>query len=578
MAYSYVEYTGDGVSTDFNVNFPYLARSHVTFLVAGVEVAFTWLSDTLVRATVAPANAAAIKVKRSTPTDERLVNFVNGSTLNSEDDLDVDSNQLFFIQQEMIDNGLIAVGGNIVSSQLADASVTTPKLAAGAVTAAKIAAGAVGPSALANTAVTPGIYTQATVQVDAQGRVVAASSGTGFTTEDGEDAVGGILTDSPTVDFAYDDAGNTIQAVVPDDAITNVKAANMAAATAKGRAYGAGTGDPTDLTGAQLNEILRNVVLTSHQRGVIAAGTGRGLQYVSALDKILFAESVSNGRIMTIDPITDYPVPLYTSAITPKGLVYAANSARLWMPNGTTDLLSVNPSGWTTGVSGVGARCDYLLYCSGNGTLFGFDNGASKIREFNSTTGVQIGSDYANANLIANTTDTPAVYVAANNSIYFTDLFGTVRRFNCTTHAITSLGVLHTAAAANGASVMLGSDGLLYFTNGGSTDKYKIKIVDPATDTVMATIDLSSNLTTVTGFYFVYEWRGYLYAGIGGSAPAGIVCVLDMSTRALVDAIVRDSINPTIYGAGMAASPTALRGYIGAAANLGFTSYLAFDR
>jgi hypothetical protein len=323
----------------------------------------------------------------------------------------------------------------------------------------------------------------------------------------------------------------------------------------------------------------RSDLLLNDVRGFISANSGRGLQYVAALDKVLYAESVSNGKIVSIDTKTDYPIPVYTSAKTPKGLVYAANAnlaaSRLWLPNGTTDLFSVNPNTWATDVSSAGSRCDYLLYCSGNGTLFGFDNGASKIREYNSTTGAQIGSDYANANLVANTTDTPAVYVAANNSIYFTDLFGTVRRFNCTSHAITSLGVLHTGAGATGASMMLGSDGLLYITNGGSTDKYKIKIVDPATDTVTATIDLSSNLTTVAGFYWVYEWRGYLYAGAGGSSPAAIVCVINMTTRVLFGSFIQGT---AAASGNMAASPTLSRGYIACTASPAFSNYMAFDR
>jgi hypothetical protein len=43
---------------------------------------------------------------------------------------------------------------------------------------------------------------------------------------------------------------------ISDDAVSNVKLANMAAATFKGRAAGAGTGDPTDLTAAQAKTAL----------------------------------------------------------------------------------------------------------------------------------------------------------------------------------------------------------------------------------------------------------------------------------------------------------------------------------
>lgn len=44
--------------------------------------------------------------------------------------------------------------------------------------------------------------------------------------------------------------------VLANDSVTNAKLANMAQATIKGRASGAGTGDPTDLTAAQVKTIL----------------------------------------------------------------------------------------------------------------------------------------------------------------------------------------------------------------------------------------------------------------------------------------------------------------------------------
>lgn len=44
--------------------------------------------------------------------------------------------------------------------------------------------------------------------------------------------------------------------VVPDDSVSNAKLANMAQATIKGRASGAGTGDPTDLSASDVKTIL----------------------------------------------------------------------------------------------------------------------------------------------------------------------------------------------------------------------------------------------------------------------------------------------------------------------------------
>jgi hypothetical protein len=53
--------------------------------------------------------------------------------------------------------------------------------------------------------------------------------------------------------------------VLANDEVTNLKLADMTAATIKGRALGAGTGDPTDLTAAQVRTLLALVVGTNVQ-------------------------------------------------------------------------------------------------------------------------------------------------------------------------------------------------------------------------------------------------------------------------------------------------------------------------
>jgi len=80
------------------------------------------------------------------------------------------------VADDAITNAKIADDA-IRAAQLSDNAVVTAVINDDAVTQAKIADDAVGADQLANTAVTAGSYTSASITVDAQGRLTAASSG-----------------------------------------------------------------------------------------------------------------------------------------------------------------------------------------------------------------------------------------------------------------------------------------------------------------------------------------------------------------------------------------------------------------
>jgi hypothetical protein len=63
------------------------------------------------------------------------------------------------------------------------------------------------------------------------------------------------LTDTATIAWSEATLGQ-VKGDIVADSVGNTLIANMAQATIKGRAAGAGTGDPTDLTAAQVSTIL----------------------------------------------------------------------------------------------------------------------------------------------------------------------------------------------------------------------------------------------------------------------------------------------------------------------------------
>ena len=70
---------------------------------------------------------------------------------------------------------------------------------------------------------------------------------------------------------------NSNATTIANDAVSNAKMANMGQATFKGRAAGAGTGDPTDLTASQATEIISNQAQAMNNNarvGVRANSTG----------------------------------------------------------------------------------------------------------------------------------------------------------------------------------------------------------------------------------------------------------------------------------------------------------------
>ncbi|MBM3956370.1 MAG: hypothetical protein FJ309_17505, partial [Planctomycetes bacterium] len=215
MAYSYVVYTGNGATTQYAIPFQYIRKEHVKVFVNFVDTAYTYVNNTTVLLASAPANGVRVEVRRFTPANNPLVDFVDGSTLVASD-LDTSNLQHLFLEQELDDNTKQAVsidpntglptasnqritnvGAPVAASDaatkaytdafvsqtanIADAAVTTAKVADASITNAKVASGIDGAKLTANT-VDSSKLTGATVVTNAEVPSATVNDTSFFTT------------------------------------------------------------------------------------------------------------------------------------------------------------------------------------------------------------------------------------------------------------------------------------------------------------------------------------------------------------------------------------------------------------
>jgi len=105
MANSFVRYTGNNSTTAYAIPFSYRATADLTVTLAGVATTAYTLNaaGTTLTFNSAPAQDVAIEIRRKTSQTTRLTDYADGSVL-TENDLDTDSTQAFFMGQEAIDD------------------------------------------------------------------------------------------------------------------------------------------------------------------------------------------------------------------------------------------------------------------------------------------------------------------------------------------------------------------------------------------------------------------------------------------------------------------------------------------
>lgn len=179
MANSYVQYAGTGAQTQFSLTFPYLDKAHIGVKVNGVVTAFTWINSTTIAVAVAPALAAVVELRRTTPISEAIVNFQDGAVV-TEDQLDTNAKQALFAAQE--DQDAVAVLQAFATNAAASAAAAAASQSA----AATSATGAATSASAAATSATAAAASAATLVATSATAATPSVASKVFTTQAGK--------------------------------------------------------------------------------------------------------------------------------------------------------------------------------------------------------------------------------------------------------------------------------------------------------------------------------------------------------------------------------------------------------
>jgi HAMP domain-containing protein len=247
-----------------------------------------------------------------------------------------------------------------------------------------------------------------------------------FTDERAQDAVGGIVQNTTTINMTYADGTPSITAAVNDDSISNSKLSDMATQTFKGRTSG-GTGDPEDLTATQATAMLDT--FTSGLKGLAPLSGGGTANFLRA-DGTWAAPS--GGASTALDNLTTTNINedfLFNkaSALVKTKDIAASNTLTVKTGDGT----STTSGAYSSGSGNATTTSGTAALATGTGTSTGATNittgnaSAGGSGNINLTTGTATttrGSIVLSANgITTNTSITPTTDGAVTIGGFFTN-------------------------------------------------------------------------------------------------------------------------------------------------------------
>lgn len=283
MAESFVQYTASGSTDTYSIPFGYLDPSHITVSLDGVSTAFTFPSSSQVQITSGnPTAGVVVEVRRTTPRDTREVVWQNSSNLTASD-LNTSDLQLLYITQESFDNADSTIqlksdgtfdadnkriknladpvnNNDAVNKSYADQNlIATASDVVDAEAARDAAATSAANAALSEASAASLLAQVQVIYDDFDDRYLGSKSSDPTVDNDGDPLNSGDLYFNTINNNMRVYDGSTwliLDLQIADNAVSNTKLQDMAEATIKGRQAGTGTGDPEDLTAAQVRTII----------------------------------------------------------------------------------------------------------------------------------------------------------------------------------------------------------------------------------------------------------------------------------------------------------------------------------
>ena len=103
MALTYVQYVGNGSTSQFSIPFPFLQQTHVKVKLNGVilntPLEYSWVNNSTLDLEITPTSLETVEIYRETPYTAGLVEFQNGANL-TEAALNTAVRQLLYVFQE----------------------------------------------------------------------------------------------------------------------------------------------------------------------------------------------------------------------------------------------------------------------------------------------------------------------------------------------------------------------------------------------------------------------------------------------------------------------------------------------